>query len=86
MTDGSRDDTPERADPIPALRDPDRLRSLAETRLTAAPDEAFDRFARLVGDLLDVPVALVSWSTPNVSSSPARWAWPGRGPPGGRPR
>ncbi|MEV4466914.1 SpoIIE family protein phosphatase [Micromonospora echinofusca] len=60
MTDGSRDDGPERADPVSALRDPDRLRSLAETRLTAAPDEAFDRFARLVGDLLDVPVALVS--------------------------
>ncbi|MER7419674.1 SpoIIE family protein phosphatase [Micromonospora peucetia] len=60
MIDGSRDDAPERADRIPALRDPDRLRSLAETRLTAAPDEAFDRFARLVGDLLDVPVALVS--------------------------
>ncbi|MFG3705197.1 GAF domain-containing SpoIIE family protein phosphatase [Micromonospora sp. NPDC047670] len=60
MTDGSRDDAPGRAAPIPVLRDPDRLRSLAETGLAAAPDEAFDRFARLVGDLLDVPVALVS--------------------------
>ena len=60
MTDGSRDRAPERAGPHPALRDPERLRSLAETRLAATPDEAFDRFARLVGDLLDVPVALVS--------------------------
>ncbi|MEH1102828.1 SpoIIE family protein phosphatase [Micromonospora sp. CPCC 205561] len=60
MTDGSREDAPQRADPAPALRDPDRLRALAETRLTSAPDEAFNRFARLVGDLLDVPVALVS--------------------------
>ncbi|MEU9506381.1 SpoIIE family protein phosphatase [Micromonospora sp. NPDC048170] len=60
MIDGSRDDAPEQAGPTSALRDPDRLRSLAETRLAAAPDEAFDRFARLVGDLLDVPVALVS--------------------------
>ncbi|MGW4502009.1 GAF domain-containing SpoIIE family protein phosphatase [Micromonospora sp. NPDC004336] len=60
MTDGIRDDAPGCAAPASALRDPDRLRSLAETGLTAAPDEAFDRFARLVGDLLDVPVALVS--------------------------
>ncbi|TDC76103.1 GAF domain-containing protein [Micromonospora sp. KC606] len=45
---------------IPALRDPARLRSLADTGLDAAPDEAFDRFARLVGDLLEAPVALVS--------------------------
>ncbi|WP_194821140.1 GAF domain-containing SpoIIE family protein phosphatase [Micromonospora sp. S-DT3-3-22] len=45
---------------IAALADPARLRSLTETGLDAAPDEAFDRFARLVSDLLDVPVALVS--------------------------
>ncbi|WP_433391027.1 SpoIIE family protein phosphatase [Micromonospora sp. KLBMP9576] len=60
MTDGSREHAPERAGPNHALHDPDRLRSLAETQLTAVPDEAFDRFARLVADLLDVPVALVS--------------------------
>ncbi|WP_319462141.1 SpoIIE family protein phosphatase [Micromonospora sp. RTP1Z1] len=52
------------AAPIPALTDPARLRALAETRLDAAPDEAFDRFARLVCDLLDVPVALVSLVSP----------------------
>ncbi|KAB1906703.1 GAF domain-containing SpoIIE family protein phosphatase [Micromonospora sp. AMSO31t] len=58
------EDTPGRpAVPLPALTDPERLRSLAETRLDAAPDEAFDRFARLVADLLDVPVALVSLVT-----------------------
>ncbi|MEU1886396.1 SpoIIE family protein phosphatase [Micromonospora rifamycinica] len=45
---------------IPALAEPGRLRSLTDTGLDAAPDEAFDRFARLVSDLLDVPVALVS--------------------------
>ncbi|WFE34127.1 SpoIIE family protein phosphatase [Micromonospora sp. WMMD975] len=56
----SQDDPERRAAPIPALTDPARLRSLDETRLDAEPDEAFDRFARLVGDLLDVPVALVS--------------------------
>ncbi|MFI7576364.1 SpoIIE family protein phosphatase [Micromonospora sp. NPDC049497] len=67
MTDGSRDDIARRAGadgdlprPGAALRDADRLRALAETRLDSTPDEAFDRFARLVGDLLDVPVALVS--------------------------
>ncbi|MEV0002088.1 SpoIIE family protein phosphatase [Micromonospora sp. NPDC050980] len=56
----SEDDPERKAAPIPALTDPDRLRSLDETRLDAVPDEAFDRFARLVSDLLDVPVALVS--------------------------
>ncbi|MFI9642122.1 GAF domain-containing SpoIIE family protein phosphatase [Micromonospora sp. NPDC051925] len=45
---------------IAALAEPARLRSLTDTGLGAAPDEAFDRFARLVSDLLDVPVALVS--------------------------
>ncbi|MFI7281099.1 SpoIIE family protein phosphatase [Micromonospora chersina] len=66
--------------PIPALADPERLRSLAETRLDAAPDEAFDRFARLVGDLLDVPVALVSLVTadrqffPGATGLPEPWA------------
>ncbi|MEU0153651.1 SpoIIE family protein phosphatase [Micromonospora fulviviridis] len=66
--------------PIPALADPERLRSLAETRLGAAADEAFDRFARLVGDLLDVPVALVSLVTadrqffPGATGLPEPWA------------
>ncbi|MEU1837277.1 SpoIIE family protein phosphatase [Micromonospora chersina] len=66
--------------PIPALADPERLRSLAETRLGSAPDEAFDRFARLVGDLLDVPVALVSLVTaerqffPGATGLPEPWA------------
>ncbi|RZU73866.1 GAF domain-containing protein [Micromonospora kangleipakensis] len=59
------EETAERpAAPIPALTEPERLRALAETRLDAAPDEAFDRFARLVSDLLDVPVALVSLVSP----------------------
>ena len=66
--------------PIPALTDPERLRSLAETRLGSAPAEAFDRFARLVGDLLDVPVALVSLVTadrqffPGATGLPEPWA------------
>ncbi|MFF5171361.1 SpoIIE family protein phosphatase [Micromonospora sp. NPDC000089] len=53
---------PERAPivDIAALTDPARLRALLDTGLDAQPDEAFDRFARLVSDLLDVPVALVS--------------------------
>ncbi|WP_433285873.1 SpoIIE family protein phosphatase [Micromonospora sp. CA-244673] len=68
------------AGPIPALVDPARLRSLAETRLDATPDEAFDRFARLVSDLLDVPVALVSLVTadrqffPGAAGLPEPWA------------
>ncbi|WP_200211641.1 SpoIIE family protein phosphatase [Micromonospora coerulea] len=61
MTDQTADRS---AAPIPALTDPDRLRALAETQLEAVPDEAFDRFARLVSDLLDVPVALVSLVSP----------------------
>ncbi|WBB70531.1 SpoIIE family protein phosphatase [Micromonospora sp. WMMD812] len=61
MIDGSpQDAVPRAVGPPPALGDPARLRALAETGLDAAPDEAFDRFARLVSDLLDVPVALVS--------------------------
>ncbi|SBT68337.1 GAF domain-containing protein [Micromonospora sediminicola] len=68
------------AAPIPALTDPDRLRSLDETRLDSVPDEAFDRFARLVGDLLDVPVALVSLVDaerqffPGATGLPEPWA------------
>ncbi|SCG71189.1 GAF domain-containing protein [Micromonospora echinaurantiaca] len=60
MTDGPRAERIPRSLPITALADPGRLRSLDETGLGPAADEAFDRFARLVGDLLDVPVALVS--------------------------
>lgn len=66
--------------PIAALTDPDRLRALDETRLDAVPDEAFDRFARLVGDLLDVPVALVSLVDadrqffPGATGLPEPWA------------
>ncbi|MEU6077062.1 SpoIIE family protein phosphatase [Micromonospora sp. NPDC047074] len=60
MTYGSPAEVPERAEQAEPSREPERLRSLAETGLTATADEAFDRFARLVGDLLDVPVALVS--------------------------
>ena len=61
-------------------RDPDRLRALAETQLDAVPDEAFDRFARLVSDLLDVPVALVSLVSaerqffPGAVGLPEPWA------------
>jgi GAF domain-containing protein len=42
------------------LDDPGRLRSLAETGLTAAPDETMDEIAARVRRQLDVPVALVS--------------------------
>ncbi|GAB3073298.1 SpoIIE family protein phosphatase [Micromonospora schwarzwaldensis] len=76
----SEDDPERKAVPIPALTDPDRLRSLDETRLDAVPDEAFDRFARLVGDLLDVPVALVSLVDadrqffPGAAGLPQPWA------------
>ncbi|MBM0260925.1 GAF domain-containing protein, partial [Micromonospora sp. 4G55] len=65
---------------IPALTDPARLRALAETGLDAEPDEAFDRFARLVSDLLEVPVALVSLVTgerqffPGAVGLPEPWA------------
>ncbi|MFC8224977.1 GAF domain-containing SpoIIE family protein phosphatase [Streptomyces sp. NPDC057287] len=37
-----------------------RLGSLRETGLTAARDAGMDRFARMVADIVDVPVALVS--------------------------
>ncbi|MFD6565009.1 SpoIIE family protein phosphatase [Micromonospora profundi] len=60
MTDGSSDSPRRASTPPPGLADAARLRALADTGLDAAPDEAFDRFARLVSDLLDVPVALVS--------------------------
>ncbi|MFC0005767.1 SpoIIE family protein phosphatase [Micromonospora siamensis] len=61
MNDGSRDRAAGRPRIVsPALSDPARLRSLAETGLDNRADEAFDRFARLVSDLLEVPVALVS--------------------------
>ncbi|MEU0550829.1 SpoIIE family protein phosphatase [Micromonospora sp. NPDC005979] len=60
MTDGSPASARRSNAPPPALGDAARLRALADTGLDAAPDEAFDRFARLVSDLLEVPVALVS--------------------------
>lgn len=60
MTDGSPATARPPIVPPAALGDPARLRALADTGLDAVPDEAFDRFARLVSDLLDVPVALVS--------------------------
>ncbi|MGV9211662.1 SpoIIE family protein phosphatase [Micromonospora sp. RB23] len=60
MTDGSPASARRSNASPPALGDTARLRALADTGLDAAPDEAFDRFARLVSDLLEVPVALVS--------------------------
>ncbi|WP_435204512.1 SpoIIE family protein phosphatase [Micromonospora sp. bgisy143] len=60
MTDGSPASARRSNASPPALGDAARLRALADTGLDAAPDEAFDRFARLVSDLLEVPVALVS--------------------------
>ncbi|MEU5905075.1 SpoIIE family protein phosphatase [Micromonospora sp. NPDC047467] len=60
MTDGSPASPRRATPPPPGLADAARLRALADTGLDAAPDEAFDRFARLVSDLLEVPVALVS--------------------------
>ncbi|MEV4478886.1 SpoIIE family protein phosphatase [Micromonospora coxensis] len=74
-----RADRPPASD-VAALHDPGRLRSLAETGLDAVPDEAFERFARLVSDLLDVPVALVSLVTgtrqffPGAVGLPEPWA------------
>jgi GAF domain-containing protein len=49
--------------PPNVLGDPARLRSLQRVCVDAEPDEAFDRFARLVKNLLDVPIALVSLVT-----------------------
>ncbi|WP_234352298.1 MULTISPECIES: GAF domain-containing SpoIIE family protein phosphatase [unclassified Streptomyces] len=46
--------------PFPAGKGPGRLTALRETGLTAAADAGMDRFARLVTDLVGVPVALVS--------------------------
>ncbi|MBM0277964.1 SpoIIE family protein phosphatase [Micromonospora tarensis] len=60
MTDGSPATNRRSIAPATALGDPARLRALAETGLDATPDEAFDRFARLASDLLEVPVALVA--------------------------
>ncbi|MEH0841006.1 SpoIIE family protein phosphatase [Micromonospora sp. CPCC 205711] len=65
---------------LSTLADPARLRALADTGLGAAPDEAFDRFARLVSDLLEVPVALVSLVSedrqffPGMVGLPEPWA------------
>jgi GAF domain-containing protein len=49
--------------PPGVLADPARLRSLQRVCVDAEPDEAFDRFARLVKSLLQVPIALVSLVT-----------------------
>ena len=49
--------------PPEVLADPERLRALQRACVDAEPDEAFDRFAGLVRNLLDVPVALVSLVT-----------------------
>jgi GAF domain-containing protein len=49
--------------PPNVLGDPVRLRSLQRVCVDAEPDEAFDRFARLVRSLLNVPIALVSLVT-----------------------
>jgi GAF domain-containing protein len=63
-----------------ALADPHRLAALARTYLGPAPDEALDRFARLVSTLLHVPVALVSLVTadrqvfPGAVGLPEPWA------------
>jgi GAF domain-containing protein len=49
--------------PANVLADPDRLRSLQRVCVDAEPDEAFDRFARMVKSVLNVPIALVSLVT-----------------------
>ncbi|PWR12941.1 stage II sporulation protein E [Micromonospora acroterricola] len=80
MTAGSPARPPRAIPPPPALSDPMRLQALADTGLGAAPDEAFDRFARLLSDLLDVPVALVSLVSadrqffPGAVGLPEPWA------------
>ncbi|MFD4787656.1 GAF domain-containing SpoIIE family protein phosphatase [Streptomyces sp. NPDC058459] len=43
-----------------ALGDPERLEALRDTGLSSVADAGMDRFARLVSNLLGVPVALVS--------------------------
>lgn len=54
----SGSDTPEQD--LTALSEPGRVAAVHETGLSAAADAGMDRFARLVAELLDVPVALVS--------------------------
>ncbi|WP_415938217.1 GAF domain-containing SpoIIE family protein phosphatase [Streptomyces sp. 039-1] len=44
----------------PPVSDPLRVDAVRDTGLSAAADAGMDRFARLVGELLGVPVALVS--------------------------
>ena len=62
------------------LSDPDRLRALEHTGLTAEPDERLDGFAAWVREALDVPVALVSLVRPDsqifpgMSGLPEPWA------------
>ncbi len=72
---------PPLADPTtPPLAEPARLAALHRTCLGATSDEVFDRFARLVRDLLDVPVALVSLVAddhqffPGQAGLPEPWA------------
>jgi serine phosphatase RsbU (regulator of sigma subunit) len=48
------------SDDLPGLDAPQRLDVLARTGLSAAADPTFDRFAAMVRNVLDVPVALVS--------------------------
>lgn len=48
--------------PRPALRDPERLAALHDLALLdTAPEETFDRYTRLLRNLLQVPVALISF-------------------------
>ncbi|MGW6486788.1 GAF domain-containing SpoIIE family protein phosphatase [Streptomyces sp. NPDC055056] len=45
---------------VSEVADPTRAAAMRDTGLSAAADAGMDRFARLVAELLDVPVALVS--------------------------
>ena len=63
-----------------------RVEALRPAGLSAAADPGMDRFARLVGDLLDVPVALVSSGHRDPQFFPGAVGLPTRGPPAGRPR
>jgi GAF domain-containing protein len=66
---------PDDAD-VASLGDPDRLRALAESGLSAASDPEMERFALRVRRWLDVPVALVSLVQPDQQVFPGQVGLP----------
>ena len=63
------------------IRETERLEALERLDVVDAPrDEAFDRVARLVRSIFDVPIALVSVIDAHRKPSSSRWSdWPGCG-------